>query len=81
MTTRGWTWATLNQTQLNKIAEAERSPGPDFLLAYRPEAGAPGGHVADLGLKPAPLNDSQTECLQGLEAKIGAVLVAYIAQG
>jgi len=77
MADNGWTWAHLNKIQLDKIAEAERTLGADYVLAYRPEAGARSGDVAAFGLKPAPLSESQSECLHGLEAEVGAVLVAY----
>ena len=81
MADNGWTWATLSKTQLDKIAEAERTLGTDYLLAYRAEAGARAGSVAALGLKAAALNESQAECLRGLETQVGTVLVAYNGQG
>ena len=77
MANSGWTWAALTQAQLDKIAEAERSLGTDYLLAYRAEASARGGDVGALGIKAAQLNDTQRECLRGLETQIGTVLVAY----
>ena len=78
MAQSGWTWATLTKPQLDRIGEAEQTLGANYVLAYRAEAGAPGGNAADLGLQVAPLNDSQRECLQGLEAQVGSVLVAYV---
>jgi len=33
--------------------------------------------VARAGLRPADLDASQLECLQGLEKQVGAVAVAY----
>jgi hypothetical protein len=48
-------------------------------MAYRPSAWGtvdPEIVTAD-GLRPVELEGSQLECLQGLEARIGGVLVAY----
>ena len=65
MANTGWTWAALSKNQIDRITAAEQTLGPDYLLAYRPEASAPGGDVAALGIKAAPLTESQQECLRG----------------
>jgi hypothetical protein len=80
MEKQGWYWAQLNASQLNMLQEAERTlgSGTEVLLALtgtRTEAGLP--EVAENGLKVAPLDNSQVECLQGLEKKLGALVIAY----
>ncbi|GEM_PF-1211456 len=79
MATNGWTWANLNGTQLDLVAEAEATLGADFLLVYQPyELETPRGvRFALLELKAASLNEGQLECLQGLEEQIDSVVVAY----
>jgi hypothetical protein len=71
-----WRWASLDSTGLELVQEAERTIGADVVLVY-----AEGGPRADgrlwAGLKPAPLDGSQLECLQGMERRLGAVAVAY----
>ena len=74
----GWTWANLSDDQLRLIAEAERSLGAEYLLVYQPtdhSSRAVEARVRDLAA--APLNESQLECLSGLESQLGAVVVAY----
>lgn len=79
MASDGWTWARLNGDQLALLAGAEKTLGDDYLLAYQPGAqvldSGKGSPLRDLGI--APLNASQLECLQGLEAKLQAVVIAY----
>ncbi len=61
-----WTPAKLSAEQLDMVEETERTLGvPVNILALQPVGG-----------KAASLNASQTECLQGLEKKLGMVLVA-----
>jgi hypothetical protein len=75
----GWTWADLTRKQLELIAEAERTLGTDYLLAYqaREQAGAGGTRSALNRMQVASLNESQLECLHGLEQQLQAVVVAY----
>ncbi len=74
-----WSWARLNREQLGDLAEAERTRGADILLAYRPSQKAEfqPSQFMNQGLRVTSLNPSQVECLNGLEQKIGAVVVAY----
>jgi hypothetical protein len=71
-----WHWARLDREGIALVQETEGALGADIVLAY-----GPGGPVADAailaGLAPAPLNESQLECLQGVESKLGIVAVAY----
>jgi hypothetical protein len=76
MTTTGWRWADLTNDQLQRVATAEQTLGADILLAYQPNPQA-ASVVPPQGLQPAPLTESQLECLHGLESQIHAVLVAY----
>jgi len=79
MAGNGWTWADLNAQQMKLMAEAEATLGADYLLAYRPaEEETPRSvRFALLELQAAGLNESQLECLAGLESQVGAVIVAY----
>jgi hypothetical protein len=76
MTDTTWKWASLDSKGLELVQEAERTIGADVVLVY-----AEGGPDADgrtrQGLRPAPLDPSQLECLQGMERMLGAVAVAY----
>lgn len=79
MTNTEWTWAELNRDQLNLLQKAETTLGADILLAFRhesqPQAQAP--DVVPMGLHVAALNESQMECLQGLEQIMQTVVIAY----
>lgn len=79
MTNQEWTWAHLTREQMGLLQEAEATLGADILLAYQPEsqpqAQAPA--ITQMGLHVAALNESQLECLQGLEAMVQAVVIAY----
>ena len=79
MDAKGWTWADLNDDQMKLVTEAEATLGTDYLLAYRPADGETPRSVrfALLELQAAGLNESQMECLTGLEGQLGAVIVAY----
>jgi hypothetical protein len=73
-----WTWADLDEQGLALIAEAERTLDADFVLVYRPgedEFDVP----AEIHLPPTTLDETQLECLQGLERIVGGVAVAYRA--
>lgn len=78
-----WSWAALNREQLGILREAEQSLGADILLAYQeesqPQAQAPA--LTEMGLHLAALNESQLECLQGLEQMVNAVVIAYQQNG
>lgn len=83
MTNSEWSWATLKREQLGILREAEDTLGVDILLAYQqesqPQAQAPA--IAQMGLQVAALNESQLECLQGLEQMVNAVVIAYRQNG
>jgi hypothetical protein len=76
MTDTTWKWASLDSKGLELVQETEQTLGADVVLVY-----AEGGPTADggtrRGLRPAPLDASQLECLQGVERMLGAVAVAY----
>ena len=76
----GWTWAKLDGHQLQMIQEAEHTIGStDYILAYqsKSQAMASGAGMGQMGVRVANLNESQVECLQGLEKQLQAVGVAY----
>lgn len=79
MTQSEWTWAQLNGQQIGLLQEAEQTLGADILLAYQqesqPQAQAP--EIAQMGLYVAALNESQLECLHGLEKMMQTVVIAY----
>ena len=79
MAVNGWTWAELNDDQMKLVTEAEGSLGADYLLAYCPsEQETPRSvRFALLELQAAGLDESQLDCLNGLESQLGAVIVAY----
>lgn len=79
-----WTWADLSSDKLDMLTDAERTLGADLLLAYQPQETSVsrpqpdmGSHFRQNGLQVADLNDSQVDCLQGLEQKLQAVIIAY----
>jgi hypothetical protein len=71
-----WYWARLDRQGIDLVKETEGSLGADIVLAY-----GQGGPLADAsilaGWEPAPLTESELECLQGVEQKLGIVAVAY----
>lgn len=79
MATENWKWAKLTSEQMRLLAEAEQTLGADYLLVYQPNKAADPIRLGSLNseLPIAPLNDSQLECLRGLETRLGAVVVAY----
>jgi hypothetical protein len=79
MSSNAWAWAHLEGAQLDDLKEAERTLGARVLLAYQADqmAKVQGERFPQSGLKVAPLNESQVECLVGLESKIKAVVIAY----
>ena len=71
-----WTWANLDAGGIALVEEAERTLGADFVVVY--SEGDPRRDMpAQLPLKAATLDDSQLECLRGLESQLGGVAVAY----
>ena len=76
MNDSAWHWARLDRKGIALVQETESALGADFVLAY-----GPGGPVADAsilaGLAPVALTESELECLQGVESKLGIVAVAY----
>jgi hypothetical protein len=79
MNTNRWAFANLNNEQLELVKEGENTLGAEYLLAYVQDEKAPTGYVELFieGLMTAPLDDSQLECLAGLEERLNAVVVAY----
>lgn len=74
-----WSYAELGPEQLELVVEAERTLDADVVMVYQPSSWGtvdPEVVTAD-GLHPEPLEASQLECLQGLEARVGGVMVAY----
>jgi hypothetical protein len=71
-----WKWASLDSKGVELVQEAERTIGADVVLVYAEGAPRADGRLW-AGLKPAALDDSQLECLQGMEKMLGAVAVAY----
>ena len=76
---RDWSWANLSGDKLDMLRDAEQTLGVDILLAYKDRAGSAveSRRLGQTGLQVASMNDSQVECLQGLEQKLGAVVIGY----
>jgi hypothetical protein len=74
-----WNWAKLNTNQLEQLKEGEETLKVDYLLAYQEDEKADAQLIEAFrtGLQTAELDDSQLECLQGLESNLGAVVIAY----
>lgn len=76
-----WTWANLTGDKLTSLQEAEQTlgSGVDILMAYQQsDRGHLGTEDFSQGkLQVASINDSQVECLQGLEQQLQAVVIAY----
>jgi hypothetical protein len=78
MAVGGWNFADLEPEQVALVVEAERTLGTDLVMAYEPSAwGTVDPESIGERLDPAELQTSQLEYLQGLERKVGGVLVAY----
>jgi hypothetical protein len=78
MTANRWTWANLNDDQLQLVVEAERSLRADYLLVYKPVEQSTGVTGSpEQSLKTALLTESQLERLHGLEQRLNAIVVAY----
>lgn len=61
-----WMLAKLTDKQLEMVKEAEQALGSIHVLALQP-----------VDSKVANLNESQIECLQGVEKALGLTVVAY----
>jgi hypothetical protein len=78
MAAGGWNFADLEADQVALIVEAERTLDTDLVMAYEPSAwGTIDPEAVGAALDPADLEPSQLEYLQGLERRVGGVLVAY----
>jgi hypothetical protein len=78
----GWAWAKLNTGQVEQLLEGERTLGADILLAYEANtSNAATGKASQVDLEIAALDESQVECLQGLEKNMQSVVVAYRKSG
>ena len=78
MAVGGWNFADLEPEQVALVVEAERKLGTDLVMAYEPSAwGVVDPESIGERLDPAELDTNQLEYLQGLERKVGGVLVAY----
>lgn len=78
MAANGWNYADLEPEQVALVIEAERTLDADVVVAYEPSAwGTIAAEWMPPGLRPAGLEASQLECLQGLERMVDGVLVAY----
>jgi hypothetical protein len=79
MEPKGWSWASLNQDQVALVADAEKTLGTDYLIAYQSSERDASRNIRyfiqDLQL--ASLDESQIDCLQGLEKQLQAVVIAY----
>lgn len=78
MAAAGWSYAELEPDQIDLVHEAERTLDTDIVMAYEPSSwGTVDPDTIGDGLSPVELESSQLEYLQGLERKVGGVLVAY----
>ena len=79
METSGWAWASLNDEQVRLVAEAEGTLGADYVIAYQASARDASRNIRYFmqEFNVAGLDESQLDCLQGLEKQLQAVLVAY----
>ena len=78
MATGGWNFADLEADEVALVVEAERTLDTDLVMAFEPSNwGTIDPDTVVEGLDPAELEPSQLEWLQGLERRVGGVLVAY----
>jgi hypothetical protein len=78
MATGGWNFADLEADEVALVVEAERTLDTDLVMAFEPSNwGTIDPDTVVDGLDPAELEPSQLEWLQGLERRVGGVLVAY----
>jgi len=73
-----WSFADLEPAEIDLVHEAERTLDTDVVMAYAPTRfGTVDPEAVGETLTPVELEASQLEYLQGLERKVGGVLVAY----
>jgi hypothetical protein len=73
-----WSFADLEPAAIDLVHEAERTLGTDVVMAYTPTRyGTIDPDAVGEALTPVELEASELEYLQGLERKVGGVLVAY----
>ena len=78
MATGGWNFADLEADEVALVVEAERTLDTDLVMAFEPSNwGTIDPDTVVDGLDPAELEPSQLEYLEGLERRVGGVLVAY----
>jgi hypothetical protein len=78
MATGGWNFADLEADEVALVVEAERMLDTVLVMAFEPSNwGTIDPDTVVDGLDPADLEPSQLEWLQGLERRVGGVLVAY----
>jgi hypothetical protein len=76
-----WTWADLDQHQLDQLKDAEEKLGAEILLAYQTGERPIRQELFDRNrLQAAALDQRQLEQLQDLENSMQVVLVAYQKQ-
>ena len=74
-----WTWADLDDRAVALIEETERTLEADYVVVYR-ETEDEFDLPAELHLHAKSLDESQLECLRGVEQLVGGVAVAYEAE-
>jgi hypothetical protein len=73
-----WSFAELEPAQIDLLHEAERRLDTDVVMAYTPSRfGTIDPDAVGEALTPVDLEASQLEYLQGVERRVGGVLVAY----
>lgn len=73
-----WSYADLEPAQVDLVHEAERRLDGDIVMAYAPSRwGTVDPDTIASGLEPVELDASELEYLQGVEQRVGGVLVAY----
>jgi hypothetical protein len=75
MTIDRWSWAQLDDEELDLVKETEAAIGADYVLVFDRGGGV---SVSDVpGVRPSELDESQIERLQDVERQLGSVAVAY----
>ncbi len=73
-----WSFAELEPAQIDLVHEAELTLDTDVVMAYAPSRyGTVDPEAVGEHMHPVELEASQLAYLQGLERKVGGVLVAY----
>jgi hypothetical protein len=78
-TERTWTWADLDDRAVALIEETERTLEAGYVVVYR-ETEDESDLPAELHLHAKALDESQLDCLRGVEQLVGGVAVAYEAE-